>query len=210
MFQFVAAKEESVAGLARDAKVLAWIVVHCQSVENASFEILLDGNNGCRLSIQGKIQHVRLTTRANAYPVTGFEAPIGGITRSVRSTMSTKPSVECHQLVARQLLRSLQQRACPFIAFQRLLFGIGKGQNAQGQQLVDLSAVEKVAGALGGDLGEIVQNDRRGQDEILQGAVADQNGPGATVLAGVRQGTRLVGWINQREKSPAANAEDGM
>ena len=67
-----------------------------------------------------------------------------------------------------------------------LLFGIGHRQNAQGQDLVDLGAVEQIAWAFGGDLRVVVKNDRRGQHRVAVPLAADQHRPGPLIDAGRR------------------------
>ena len=69
---------------------------------------------------------------------------------------------------------------------------VGEGEDAQGEDLVDLGGVEHVPLALGGDLGVVVQGDRRGQDDLAVALVADQHRPRPHVLArGHRTGGEL-------------------
>ena len=89
-----------------------------------------------------------------------------------------------------------------------LLFGIGHRQDAQGQDLVDLGAVEQIARAFRGDLRVVVENDRRGQHRVAVPLAADQHRPGPLIDAGGRGLAQLRGRVDQRQKRAIAHAED--
>src|SRR5918997_3642399 len=70
-------------------------------------------------------------------------------------------SVQVHELLLGKSLGPLQNLARPRVRGTLLFFLLlREGENVQNEQLVDLAPVEQVAGALRGDLGVVVEDDR--------------------------------------------------
>src|SRR5215210_7602297 len=69
--------------------------------------------------------------------------------------------VQVHKLLRRKRLGPLQDLPRPRVGGAHLLFLlVRKGENVEDEHLINLRPVEQVAGALGGDLGVVVEDDR--------------------------------------------------
>ena len=88
------------------------------------------------------------------------------------------------------------------------LLGVGEGQRAQREDLVDLGAVVELAGAFRGQFGVVVQDDRRGQHDLPAALGIGQHRPAAHVLA---LGHGRLGphrRIGHRDELAAGGAQD--
>ena len=79
---------------------------------------------------------------------------------------------------------------------------VGQRHRAQGEDLVDLRAVEQVSRALGRDCGVVVEDDRRAQHRVAAAGRADQHRPRALVAALPAEHRRPLGRVG-RGQEPA-------
>ena len=80
-----------------------------------------------------------------------------------------------------------------------VLFLVRHGHHPEGEDFVDLEAVAKVAGALGCDLGIVVEDDRGREHRVafLLLLVAHEDGPGADIVASGRVEGMVRGRIGE-------------
>src|SRR5215208_4197399 len=108
--------------------------------------------------------------------------------------------VQLHKFLRRKRLAPLQDLPCPRIGGPHLLLlFVREGHDVQDEQLVDLGPVEQVAGALGRDLGVVVEDDRGGEHHAPIPLLPDQHRPRLYVLAPLRGLPELLQRIHQRD-----------
>ena len=107
--------------------------------------------------------------------------------------------------LGRHVVAAVDDRRRPRIGAARLgLLVVGEGQHPQREDLVDLGRVVEVAGALGRDLGVVVEDDRRRQHHV---AVADEHRERAVVRAARRpRPARRRGGSSSDTKMPSSTA----
>ena len=114
--------------------------------------------------------------------------------------MQAGPRLRRHVVAAGHDLR------CPWVGAACLgLLVVGQRQHPEGEDLVDLGGVAQVTGALRGDLRMVVEDDRRGQHEIIRRA--DEHREGAVVGA---SGDGLGGrrrWVEQGDEPAVVDGQ---
>ena len=85
---------------------------------------------------------------------------------------------------------------------------IGEGEDAQGEDFVDLGGVEEIASAFGSDLRMVVQDDGGGKHRIR--IVSGKDGPGAQVLTLGDGIFKARGRFEQGKKLSVLGAEDSV
>jgi hypothetical protein len=117
--------------------------------------------------------------------------------------------VQPHELLVGQGFGALEQgsRAVVDVAHRPLLV-IGQGEDAEGEDLVDLGGVEQVAGALGGDLRIVVEDDRRREHRVARPRLADQDRPGPDVAAAGSELATVLGRVDHREELAVTDDQD--
>jgi hypothetical protein len=81
---------------------------------------------------------------------------------------------------------------------------VGQGHDPQGEDLVDLQGVVEVTGALGGHLGVVVEDDRRGQHHVV---IPDEDRVGPVAVTGVRRPGGVAGRIEQGHESAVVDGQ---
>ena len=93
-------------------------------------------------------------------------------------------SMHLHQLFHRQQLGSLEYLPGTLIGAAHLsFFFFRQRHDAQGENFIDLSSVEEIAGAFGCDLRIVVKDDWRREHAIVRAFLSHQHGIGADVAA---------------------------
>src|SRR5918997_220473 len=111
--------------------------------------------------------------------------------------------VQAHELLRREGLAPLQDLARPRIGGAHLFFlRVCEAEDVQDEQLVYLSPVEEVAGALGGDLGVVVEDYGGGEHLAPVPFLPDQHGPRLDVLAPLRELPQLLRRVRERDELP--------
>src|SRR5918998_5715832 len=108
---------------------------------------------------------------------------------------------QLHELLRRERLAPLQYLPPPRVGGAHLFFLlVCEVENVQDEHLVDLGPVEQVAGALGGDLGVVVEDDRGGEHRAPLPFLSDQHRPRLQVLARFRGLSQLLRRVDQRDE----------
>ena len=85
---------------------------------------------------------------------------------------------------------------------------VGHRHHPQGEDLVDLGGVEQRAGALAGDLGVVVEDDRRAQHHVgRRPASPASTGPAAVLAAARPRRRRVVGRLEQRDEAASCRLD---
>src|ERR687885_2131418 len=109
--------------------------------------------------------------------------------------------VQLHKLLRRKGFAPLQYLPPPRVGGAHLFFLlVREGENGHDEQLIDLRSVEEIPGALGGDLGIVVEDDRGGEHRVPLPLFSDQHRPHLYVLAPLRGFPKLLRWIGQRDE----------
>src|ERR1700733_8221535 len=119
--------------------------------------------------------------------------------------------MELHELLLGETFCAIENLArtivrLPYFAF--LL--VRQCHDAQGEDLVDLRAIEEATRTLWSDLRMVVENDGRRQHSLLRIVFTDQHGPGPYVLAFRDQRLVLRGRFEQGEERAVLHAQDGV
>ena len=77
---------------------------------------------------------------------------------------------------------------------------VGQAEDVEHEHLVDLAAVEQVAGALGRDPRVVLEDDRRGEHRVALAGLADEHRPRALVAARAAASRSARGRIGQRDE----------
>src|SRR5918997_2980054 len=138
---------------------------------------------------------------------TRSSAGLPSCSRKKSSTLVPQPSdvaegpVKRHELLRRKGLAPLQDLPSPRVGGAHLVFLlIREVEDVQDEHLVDLGPVEQVAGALGGDLGVVVEDDRGGEHRAPLPFLSDQHRPRLQVLARLRGLSQLLRRVDQRDE----------
>src|ERR671916_1107030 len=108
---------------------------------------------------------------------------------------------QLHKLLRRERLAPLQYLPPPRVRGAHLFFLlVCEVENVQYEHLVDLGPVEQVAGALGGDLGVVVEDDRGGEHRAPLSFLSDEDRPRLQVLARFRGIPQLLRRVDQRDE----------
>src|SRR5215210_3101126 len=92
--------------------------------------------------------------------------------------------VQPHELLRREGLAPLQYLPPARVGGSHLFFlFVCEVENVQDQHLVDLGAVEQVAGALGGDLRVVIEDDRGREHHVPLPFLSDEHRPSLQVHA---------------------------
>src|SRR5919199_3697179 len=109
--------------------------------------------------------------------------------------------VQVHEFLRRKRLAPLQDLPCPRVGGAHLfLLLVREGEDVENEQLIYLRPVEQVAGALGGDLGVVVEDDRGREHHAPLPLLSDEHGPRLYVLAPLRGLPELLGRVDQRDE----------
>src|SRR4029077_13540845 len=133
-----------------------------------------------------------------------------------RSLISVPPqlangAVELHHLVLRHVLGALEHGPGAGVGGAHLLLlRVGEGEDAEGEQLVDLARVEEVARALRGDLDVILEDDRRGEHGVVVAGLTDAHRPHPGVHTRRGRLRRVLGGIGERQPAAILDAEKNV
>src|ERR687890_1462023 len=95
--------------------------------------------------------------------------------------------VQVHELLRRERLAPLQYLPCPRVGSTHLLLLlVREAHDIQDEELIDLPSVEQVAGALGGDLRIVGEDDGGGEQHVPLSLLSNQHRPRLQVLAPFR------------------------
>src|SRR5215208_3907561 len=109
--------------------------------------------------------------------------------------------VQVHEFLRREGFASLQDLARPRVGGAHLFFLlVREGENVQNKQLVYLSPVEQVAGALGGDLGVVVEDYGGGEHLAPIPFLPHQDRPRLEVLASSYGFAEFLRRVRQRDE----------
>src|SRR4028118_2291346 len=112
--------------------------------------------------------------------------------------------VQPHELLRREGLAPLQDLLPPRVGGTHLLLLLVREvQDVQDEHLVDLGPVEEVAGALGRDLGVVVEDDRGREHSAPSPLLPNEHGPRLQVLAPLRGPRELLRRVREPDERPA-------
>src|ERR671916_2386323 len=110
---------------------------------------------------------------------------------------------QLHELLRREGLASLQDLPPPRVGGTHLFFLLVREvEYVQDEHLVDLGPVEQVAGALGSDLGVVVEDDRGREQRAPIPFFPDEHRPRLQVLAPLHSLLELLRRIYERDELP--------
>src|SRR5918998_6619251 len=108
---------------------------------------------------------------------------------------------QLHEFLGRERLAPLQYLPPPRVGGAHLFFLLVREvEDVQDEHLVDLGPVEQVAGAFGGDLGVVVEDDRGGEHRAPFTFLPDEHRPRLQVLAPFRGLPQVLRRVHQRDK----------
>src|SRR4028118_1190971 len=111
--------------------------------------------------------------------------------------------VELHKFLRRKGLAPGQDLPPPRVGGAHLFFLLVREvEHVEYEHLVDLGPVEQVTGALGGDLGVVVEDDRGGEQHVRLPFLPDEHRPGLQVLAPFRGLPQLLRRVHERDELP--------
>src|SRR5215210_8735441 len=135
-----------------------------------------------------------------------------GLSSCSRKKFSTLPSqhpdvpegsVQPHEFLGRERLTPLQYLPPPRVGGAHLFFLLVREvEDVQDEHLVDLGPVEQVAGALGRDLGVVVEDDRGREQRAPVSLLPDEHGPRLYILAPLHSIAELLRRVDQRDELP--------
>src|SRR5918998_492627 len=109
--------------------------------------------------------------------------------------------VKLHKLLRRKGLAPLQDLPPPRVGGAHLFFLLVREvEDVQDEHLVDLGPVEQVAGALGGDLGIVVEDDRGREHRAPLTLLPHEHRPSLQILAPFRGLPQVLRRVHQRDK----------
>src|SRR5215211_6438643 len=112
-------------------------------------------------------------------------------------------SVQPHELLRREGLAPLQYLPPARVGGAHLFFLLVREvEDVQDEHLVDLGPVEQVAGALGGDLRIVVEDDRGREQRAPVSLFPDEHGPRLHILAPLHGLPELLRRVDQRDELP--------
>src|SRR5215210_8561816 len=115
----------------------------------------------------------------------------------------TESAVQSHEFLRRERLTPLQYLPPPRVGGAHLLFLLVREvEDVQDEHLVDLGPVEQVAGALGRDLGVVVENYRRREQRAPVPLFPDEHRPRLQVFAPLCSLPKLLRRVDQRDELP--------
>src|SRR5919107_2600281 len=113
----------------------------------------------------------------------------------------TEGAVQSHEFLRRERLTPLQYLPPPRVGGAHLfLLLVREVEDVQDEHLVDLGPVEQVAGAFGGDLGVVVEDDRGGEHRAPFTFLPDEHRPRLRVLAPLRGLPQILRRVHQRDE----------
>src|SRR5918998_6906686 len=108
---------------------------------------------------------------------------------------------QLHKLLRRKGLAPGQDLPPPRVRGAHLFFLLVREvEHVEYEHLVDLGPVEQVTGALGGDLGVVVEDDRGGEHRAPLPFLSDEDRPRLQVLARFRSLPQLLRRVDQRDE----------
>src|SRR5215218_9327397 len=115
----------------------------------------------------------------------------------------TEGTVQSHEFLRREGLTPLQYLPPPRVGGAHLFFLLVREvEDVQDEHLVDLGPVEQVAGALGCDLGVVVEDDRGREQRAPVSLLPDEHGPRLYILAPLHSIAELLRRVDQRDELP--------
>src|SRR5919107_5861490 len=115
----------------------------------------------------------------------------------------TEGAVQSHEFLRRERLTPLQYLPPPRVGGTHLFFLLVREvEYVQDEHLVDLGPVEQVAGALGSDLGVVVEDDRGREQRAPIPFFPDEHRPRLQVLAPLHSLLELLRRIYERDELP--------
>src|SRR6202050_3943966 len=152
----------------------------------------------------------RRANRVSSY-LRALAIPIRSRRLAFRGAQAAQRSVQFHQLLLRQSFGTFQNFARAIVGLAHFaLFIVGQGHDTQRQYFVDFGAIEQIARAFGGDLGIVVENNRRREHGVALALVAYEHRPSTDVLTQLSEFAIGIGRINQGNKFSGASFQDGV
>src|SRR5215218_10801991 len=123
----------------------------------------------------------------------------------------TESAVQSHKFLRRERLAPLQYLPPPRVGGAHLFFLLVREvEDVQDEHLVDLGPVEQVAGALGGDLRVVVEDDRGREQRAPVPLFPDEHRPRLQVLASLRSLPQPLRRVNERDELPSSYFQGGV
>ena len=141
------------ARLAHHAEVAAGILIQHQGELDTAFDVLLDGLDHGNFSIKRHVHDIRAFLWANADTIARFQLDAADYrafqTRArikkifVRRTHAAHHAVHLEQVITRHVFRAFEYFSRLFVDLSHFnLFRVAHRHHAQGENLVDLEAIE--------------------------------------------------------------------
>src|ERR1700733_5130222 len=140
------------------ASMMAILPARARSMMSACFV----GHKRTRSPTRRSTPKMRMLSGGAFASSKGFHSPIMSITSNI--SQPTDDPMRLEHSVIRERLGSFQNPACTGIAvLHLLLLRVGQREHTQGEHLIHLRAIEKVAGTFRRDLGIVIEDDRRAE-----------------------------------------------